>query len=242
MSKRLGAGGLDEKDCLKTIKALADTSRLRLLNSIMRKSQYVEELSERMGLSASTVSFHLKKLEEAGLVAKSRDQYYAVYKADERILDTTLRELIAFENIEAGRQEARIRNYREKVVRSFFKDNRLIRLPAQYKKKRIVLEEIARRFEPDRKYPEKEVNAIILEVFGDYCTVRRLMIDVGMMERKDNVYRRPDGAAGGEAAAAVEANRELTKGREKQHACEGGKMKTRAELKREYKETVREME
>jgi hypothetical protein len=238
---------MDEKTCLKIIKALADASRLRLLNSIVRNPQYVEELSERMGLSASTVSFHLKKLGEAGLVTKSRDQYYAVYEADERVLDATLRELIAFENVESGREESRIRNYREKALKPFFKGNRLIRLPAQHKKKRLVLEEFARRFEPGRNYSEKDVNAIIIETFDDYCTVRRLMIDEGLMGRKDNVYWRTADAAssdGGDAPkeAAASPNRETTKGREKQQSCKGGKkMKTRAELKKEYKDNVIEM-
>jgi hypothetical protein len=233
---------MNEFESLTIIKALADGSRLKALNSIIRKPQYVEELSERMGLSASTVSFHLKKLEEAGLVSKSRDQYYAVYKADERILDKTLRELITFENVEAGREEERIRQYRAKVVRSFFKDNRLIRFPAQYKKQQIVLEEIAGLFETGRKYQEKELNMIILNVYGDYCTVRRLMIGEGLMERKDNVYWRTGGAevtGGAEEPAKTEpagASCETAKEPEKPKAGKGGKMKTREELKREYKE------
>lgn len=235
---------MDESVCLKIIKALADSSRLRVFNTVVRKPQYVEELAERLGLSASTVSFHLKKLEEAGLVTKSRDQYYAVYKADERILDKTLRELIDFESVEVDREEERIRKYREKVVKSFFKGKRLTRFPAQYKKQQIVLEEIAGMFEPGRKYPEKEVNAVILNVFDDYCTVRRLMIGEGLMARKDNVYWRtggPDGRPSGGQAGATKKTVAASKAATKQKSEKGSKMKTRAEIKREYKEAVREM-
>jgi len=225
------------------MKALSDTSRLRLLNSLMGKPQYVEELSERMGLSASTVSFHLKKLEEAGLAAKSRDQYYAVYAADERLLDKTLRELVGFGNADADGQDARMRSYREKVVKSFFRDGRLVRLPAQYKKQQIVLEEISRRFEPGRRYPERELNLIIMGVHEDYCTIRRLMIGEGLMEREENVYWRTRAAAGGEAdeRTAPAAAAERAKESERQQTGRSGGMKTRSEIKREYKETVREM-
>ncbi len=234
---------MDETNSLKIMKALSDSSRLKVLNSILIRAQYVEELSERMGLSASTVSFHLKKLEEAGLVAKSRDQYYAIYKADDRILDRTLRELITFENTDADRQEERIRRYREKVLKAFFDNGRLIRLPAQYKKQRIVLEEIARRFERGRKYPEKELNSVLLGVCEDYCTVRRLMIGEGLMERKDSIYWRTD-----------DLWQDKTMGIEtvpEQDVCAGSSpkgnprynkkdniMKSRAELKKKYKEMV----
>ncbi len=228
---------MDESVCLKIIKALADSSRLRVLNTVVRKPQYVEELAERLGLSASTVSFHLKKLEEAGLVTKSRDQYYVVYRADERILDKTLRELIDFESAEVDREEERIRKYREKVVKSFFRNKRLTKFPVQYKKQQIVLEEIAGMFEPGRKYPEKEVNAVILNVFDDYCTVRRLMIGEGLMARKDNVYWRTGGPAGVAAGKTVATAKAATK----QKSEKSSKMKTRAEIKREYKEAVREM-
>ena len=49
------------------LKALADQSRLAIVNSLLERSQYVEEIAKRHGLAASTVSFHLRKLEQAGL-------------------------------------------------------------------------------------------------------------------------------------------------------------------------------
>ena len=67
---------------------------------------------------------------------------------------------------------------------NFFKYGRLVRFPAQRKKQEIILREIARRFEPDRDYPEPEVNAIISEVYDDYCTIRREMIGCGLMTRR----------------------------------------------------------
>ncbi len=238
---------MNENDCLRIMKALSDSSRLKVLVSIISKAQYVEELSERMGLSASTVSFHLKKLEEAGLVTKSRDQYYAVFKAEDGILDKTLRELISFENADADEQEERIRRYREKVLKAFFDNGRLVRLPAQYKKQQIVLEEIARRFEHGRKYPEKELNSVLLGVCEDYCTIRRMMIGEGLMERKDNVYWR-SGAADQAAAAGPEVRPEpAVRGvaskpdAKRRFDKKDIGMKTRAELKREYKEMARRM-
>jgi len=85
---------------IEIIKSLADTSRLRVLNSLMIKPQYVEELANRMNLAVSTVSFHLKKLEKAGLINKQKEQYYVIYSLNEGLFNKSLRELTSFENIE----------------------------------------------------------------------------------------------------------------------------------------------
>ena len=66
-------------DTIQLLKALADRSRIRIVNALDGKPQYVEELSERLNLAPSTVSFHLKKLEDAGLVHSKKEQYYTVY-------------------------------------------------------------------------------------------------------------------------------------------------------------------
>lgn len=56
----------------------------------MDAPKYVEIIAERLELAPSTVSFHLKKLEEAGLVKKSKDQYYTVYALKKEMLDLPL--------------------------------------------------------------------------------------------------------------------------------------------------------
>jgi hypothetical protein len=64
----------------------------------------------------------------------------------------------------------------------------LIKLPVQRKKKLIIIEEFLKKFRSDKKYSEIEVNDLILEQYDDYCTIRRTMIEEGMMRRKDQIY------------------------------------------------------
>lgn len=173
---------------IEIMKSLADTSRLHVLNSLMEKPQYVEELSHRLNLAVSTVSFHLKKLEKAGLVVKKKEQYYTIYSLRDDIFNLTLRELTAFNNMNKYAQEERIKKYREKVKKTFFKRGKLLKLPVQRKKKLIVLDEFLHKFKTGKKYTEKEVNEIITPLFDDYCTVRRLMIEEKMMKRSGGVY------------------------------------------------------
>ena len=60
---------MTENDALKLFKCLADRSRLQILKSLLQEDMYVERLAERLGLTSATISFHLRKLEEAGAVA-----------------------------------------------------------------------------------------------------------------------------------------------------------------------------
>ena len=184
------AGPVEIDQSINILKALADVSRLMIASGLMERPQYVEELAQRLGLAISTVSFHLKKLEKAGLVHKRKEQYYVTYFIDESVFGLTLKELLSFENVEKVAQEERIQKYRAKIVRTFFHDGRLTKLPAQDKKRRVVLEELAKRFEVSRTYGEREVNDLIAASFEDYCAIRRLFITEGLMERRNGQYRR----------------------------------------------------
>ena len=74
----LGSGLLSEDDATRyadLFKILADPGRLQLLSRIAEEGcepMSVGELTQRSGLSQPTVSHHLKKLTEAGLLEKSR--------------------------------------------------------------------------------------------------------------------------------------------------------------------------
>ena len=80
--------------------------------------------------------------------------------------------------------------YREKVLRTFFQRGRLVRIPAQRKKRQIVLERLVEEFAPDRDYPEREVNQTLVEFHDDVATLRRELIATRLMKRAGGIYRR----------------------------------------------------
>lgn len=170
------------------IKALADNSRLMLMNALIERPQYVEELSERLDLAASTVSFHLKKLEKAKLVYKIKEQYYVMYHANRDALTLTLEDLIAVDDIAKTVQDDRLKQYRQKVIRAFFQNGKLVRMPAQQKKRQIILEEFVKLFEAGRTYTEKEVNETITQLYDDYCWIRRELVERKLMARQNQQY------------------------------------------------------
>ena len=64
---------------LKTIKALADGNRLRILRLLMDQPRCVCELQRALGITQPSVSKHLRILEEAGLVDRNRIGQFIEY-------------------------------------------------------------------------------------------------------------------------------------------------------------------
>jgi ArsR family transcriptional regulator, arsenate/arsenite/antimonite-responsive transcriptional repressor len=173
---------------IRLMKALADRSRLMILNALTEKPQYVEELAERLDLSASTISFHLKKLEDADLVAPVKEQYYVIYHLKQDLLSMSILNLVQIDHSEKKNQDERMETYRRKILTTFMRYGKLVKIPVQRKKRRVILEEMAKRFEPGRRYSEKEVNLIIAEFHDDFCTLRREMICENIMDRAKGFY------------------------------------------------------
>lgn len=179
---------MNETQAIALFKGLADRSRLQILKSLAQEDMYVERLAERLELTPSTVSFHLKKLTEANAVSSYKNQYYTMYTLNKEIFQTTILDILQARSDEAALQAQREDAYRKKVIESFFQYGKLVKIPAQRKKQRIVLEVIAEAFEPNRVYTEREVNWIISDFHEDFCTIRRDLISEKLMARDQTGY------------------------------------------------------
>ena len=181
---------MTEAEAISLFKCLADKSRLQILKSLAVEDMYVERLAERLGLTAPTISFHLKKLSDAGAVTAYKSQYYMMYSLHKEIFQTSILEILQQESDEARKQAQRDENYRKKVIDAFFEYGKLKAIPTQLKKERIVLEVIAQAFEFDRIYSEREVNIIIADFYDDFCTIRRDMVGERLLGRNGMEYWR----------------------------------------------------
>ena len=175
-------------ETLTVLKTIADETRLRILRALGEKDSYTELLAERLNLAPATVSFHMKKLQLAGLVDARREQYYTVYSLRRDVFSHTLADLVLQNEGEETAEALREEQYRRKVLKSFMPDGFCTQMPAQLKKRAIVYREIFSHFEAGRSYTEKEVNEIISEIHADYCTVRRGFVGMGWMERSNGIY------------------------------------------------------
>jgi len=183
---------MNQHDSLNLFKCLADKSRLEILKSLSIEDMYVEQLAERLNLSSATISSHMKKLESIGAVQPRKEQYYTTYSLCSSVFAPRIIDLIQSEPQNTANDE-REEAYREKILATFMKNGKISKMPAQLKKKLVLIEEICRSFEAGVPYTEKEVNIKIADFYDDFCMVRRFFVDFGLFSREDNVYFKKDG-------------------------------------------------
>ncbi|MET3806489.1 hypothetical protein ABIB25_003504 [Nakamurella sp. UYEF19] len=85
--------------------------------------------------------------------------------------------------------------HRDLVRKRYFdEDGRLHTMPRKQSRKLAVLDVIAARFVPGVHYLEVEVNRELIGIYDDYVTLRRSLIDFGLMDRRDGRYWRSGGS------------------------------------------------
>ena len=170
-------------------KALADASRLKIVGLLAQRPYSVEELAALLNLKPSTISHHLSKLAEVELVSARAEGYYSIYQLNEAALRETTRSLFSSEQISAAAQNVDLDAYDRKVLADFtLPDGHLKEIPAQRKKLEVILRHVAKAFQPDRKYSEKQVNEILGRFHEDTATLRRELVGSRLMQRQSGEY------------------------------------------------------
>jgi predicted transcriptional regulator len=165
-------------------KALADANRLKIIGLLAQRAYSVEELAALLDLKAPTVSHHLSKLAQAGLVTARAEGYYSVYQLDKQALEAAARSLFSTEQIAASVESVDLGAYDRKVLADFsLPDGKLKEIPAQRKKLEVVLRHVGNAFQPGVKYSEKQVNETLARFHADTATLRRELVGYGFMKR-----------------------------------------------------------
>jgi len=73
-------------EIVKILSLLADETRLRILKLLKTGEKNVTKIVESLKLSQPTVSHHLRKLEEAGLVIKRQYKRWVFYEVNKNSL------------------------------------------------------------------------------------------------------------------------------------------------------------
>ena len=97
---------MDERQALSAFRALSQETRLRVLRILVTAGPEgiaAGSIAEKVEVSASNVSFHLKELERSGLVSQRRDSRSIVYSAGYETLSGLIRFLM--EDCCSGRPE-----------------------------------------------------------------------------------------------------------------------------------------
>jgi len=172
-------------------KALADPTRLRMLLLLSQGEMNGQALAERLNLSQPTVTHHASKLREAALIKERREKNTVYFTLNPYFIKEHAQASVdfIFKKEAAGDMSDVNETLKASVMRNFYaKDGRLRQIPAQYKKKLIVLEHMAEQLEFGRKYSEKEINEFIKQYHDDFATIRREFIMHQFMYREEGVY------------------------------------------------------
>lgn len=181
------------------LKALCDPPRLRIAGLLAERAHTVDELAARVDLAPRAVARHLDFLVAARL-AEARpgprpvkyslriDTLHAVGRAIGE-LEGAADAARAASDLAAGRDPEEA-----KVLRAFIVDGRLASIPAQERKRLVVLRFLCDKvFDEARDYPEKEVNQRLALFHPDVASLRRYMVDAGLVARAAGLYRRAAG-------------------------------------------------
>ena len=165
-------------------KALADANRLKIVGLLAQQEYTVEQLAAMLNLRSSTVSHHLSRLTKAGLVSARAEGYYSVYRLETAALEKMARRLLAHDELPSIAVDVDMDAYDRKVFRNFSNpDGSLKSIPAQQKKLEVILRYIANLFQSNRRYSEKEVNAILEGFHKDTSSLRRALIEFKFLDR-----------------------------------------------------------
>jgi len=162
---------------------LADDDRLRVVAALALGATTTAEIRERTGLDARTTGRALARMEDAGVVVAEGEGW----ALDLERLREASRVTAPVEEYEGADAES------AKVLRAFLRDGRLVRMPAQRAKRRVLLDHVVQVFEPGQRYDEKEVNALLRAFSDDYVTIRRYLVDEDLLSRENGVYWRSGG-------------------------------------------------
>lgn len=166
-------------------KALADANRLKIVGLLAQQPYSVEELAALLNLKPSTISHHLAKLTQVGLVSAKTESYYNIYQLDEKVLQSKSRNLFSQQNLAASVMDVDANAYDNKVIKDYVrKDGSLKTIPAQRKKLEAILRYVVKSFEMNKRYSEKKVNEILVKYHEDTASLRRELVGAGLMKRE----------------------------------------------------------
>jgi biotin operon repressor len=188
-------------DLLRFFKALADETRLKMAALLTSKPRSGEQLAELLSIKPATVSHHLSKLADAGLVISISEGHKKFYRLCLEAVRATAQQLQSSdpglhvsEDADTTKfypNRVPFDEYDRRVFKDFFNsDGSLRQLPMQRKKFLAVLKHILRDIEPGREYTEKQINLLLKRRHPDTASLRRGMIDFRLMDRKSGMYWR----------------------------------------------------
>lgn len=145
-----------------------------------------KEIAKAAGITLSTVRHQRFMLREK---AKQAKLFLAMYEMATTMVTGSDKEVLVMPHDNAKMVDQRYTlttNEEQRILNNYFisiEPLKLKLMPSKEKRKIVILKRIAAEFSGDKKYTEKELNAIIKNIYHDIATIRRYLIEYGFLDR-----------------------------------------------------------
>ena len=171
-----------QPEILSFVKAMASAERLRIVGLLSQGPKRAVEIAELLGMHASEANRHLEQLTTSGVVHEAD----GVYDLDEKAIESLARDQFEGKRPMYVPEEDREEDVR-KVLKIYLNTDATIRqLPQEGRKMEIILRFVLDAFPFDTTFTEKEVNSILRRFYVDTATLRRNLVDYGLMARESD--------------------------------------------------------
>lgn len=165
---------------------LAEPTRLKVVAALALGAGTIEEVADATGLSLKDVALAARRLARAGLVHRDGHALALLPERFGEAARSAAAQAPPPERLSEDPAE-------DTVLRTFLREGRLVSIPAQRTKRRVVLEHLVHVFEPGVRYPEREVNALLAAWHPDVAALRRYLVDEALLTREAGLYWRSGG-------------------------------------------------
>lgn len=172
---------------LRFFQVFSNESRLKLIGHLANGEKSVGELANLLGIKEPTVSHHLSEMKGIGLVDVRAEGTMRIYRLNAKALESMSKGIFAQPNLAALVKRSEMTD-EERVLRAWVKDGRIIDIPAQEKKKQVVIRWLADQVPADQRWTEREFSEWLTQYNDDFATLRRYLVDSGYMAREKGVY------------------------------------------------------
>lgn len=174
----------EETSLLELCKLLLDEDRLKILGQLAQQALSADELRAQLRIKERDLARHLQQLQSAALIKPQADGATEKFVLDVSTIYRHKKQLFASATPRATQSAP------EKTLAAFVKAGVITSLPLQQERLVVILSWLVERIPPGVDYDERAVNELLKGHGVDHVTLRRLLIDHGLMTRAAGIYRR----------------------------------------------------
>ena len=174
---------------LRFFQVFSNESRLKIIGHLANGEKSVGELADLLNLKEPTVSHHLSELKGIGLVNARAKGTMRIYQLNAKALEAMSKDIFARPNLAALVKPSEMTED-ERILRTWVKNGHIVGIPAQEKKKQILIRWLVGQIDPERRWTEREFSEWLAQFNEDYATLRRYLVDGGYMAREKGIYWR----------------------------------------------------